>query len=189
MQDLANPWAIPLLLLLALPAEALPVPAAAPAPNYQVLSVGDGDTITVRQGSGDSVRVRLACIDGPEMAQRPAGPAARAALQQLLPVGSPVVLAMQTTDRYGRTVAEVFRAGTPTAINQTLVQEGYAFVYGRYLQQCDQASYTAAEASAAQAKRGIWGPLGQGLIKPWDFRANQRTNQRAHHHAHQPNQD
>ena len=180
--------AIPLWLLLALPAAALPVPASVQAPHYQVLSIGDGDTITVRQGSGDSVRVRLACIDAPEMAQRPAGPAARTALQQLLPLGSPVALAVQTTDRYGRTVAEVFRAGAPTAINQTLVQEGYAFVYGRYLQQCDQASYTALEAAAAQAKRGIWGPLGQGLIKPWDYRANQRANQRAHHHAHQPNQ-
>jgi len=171
--------AIALLLVLALPA------AAAPAPNERVLSIGDGDTITVRHGNDAPIRVRLACIDAPEMAQQPAGPAARRALQQLLPLGSPVVLAVQTTDRYGRTVAEVFRAGDSTPVNQTLVQEGYAFVYGRYLQQCDQASYTSAEAAAAAAKRGIWGPLGQGLIKPWDYRANRRANQRATHPANE----
>lgn len=163
-------------LLLALPASA--------APNYRVLSIGDGDTITVRHGTDQPIRVRLACIDAPEMAQQPAGPAARRALQQLLALGSPVDLAIQTTDRYGRTVAEVFRAGDATAVNQTLVQEGFAFVYGRYLQQCNQASYTAAEAAAAAAKRGLWGPLGQGLIKPWDFRAQQRANhQRTNHQA------
>ena len=158
--------AIPLWLLLALPAAALPVPATAPSPSYQVLSIGDGDTISVRQGSGDSIRVRLACIDAPEMAQRPAGPAARAALQQLLPVGSPVTLAVQTTDRYGRTVAEVVGE---INLNLVMVEDGQAFAYRHYLHQCDAQAYLEAEYRASRHRYGIWQPPG-GIERPWLFR-------------------
>lgn len=34
--------------------------------NAQVVSVGDGDTITIR-ASGQNIVIRLACIDAPEM--------------------------------------------------------------------------------------------------------------------------
>jgi endonuclease YncB( thermonuclease family) len=54
-----------------------------------VLSIGDGDTIRVRQ-SGKVLTVRLACIDAPETAQSPYGQQARAYLQQRLPIGCPV---------------------------------------------------------------------------------------------------
>lgn len=37
-----------------------------------VASVGDGDTIRVKEGNR-TVTVRLSCIDAPEMAQRPYG--------------------------------------------------------------------------------------------------------------------
>jgi endonuclease YncB( thermonuclease family) len=43
--------------------------------------VGDGDTIRVRM-NGKPITVRLACIDAPEMAQRPYGQNARQYLQQ-----------------------------------------------------------------------------------------------------------
>ena len=62
---------------------ALPLQAAT------VLSLGDGDTITVTEGSR-SIKVRLACIDAPETSQSPNGMEARKALQVLLPVGSQV---------------------------------------------------------------------------------------------------
>ena len=71
-----------------------------------VLSIGDGDTIRVRQ-SGRAVTVRLACIDAPETAQSPYGQQARAYLQQRLPIGREVSLEVKTIDRYGRTVAHL----------------------------------------------------------------------------------
>jgi len=37
-----------------------------------VLSIGDGDTLRVREGNR-SVNVRLACIDAPESSQAPFG--------------------------------------------------------------------------------------------------------------------
>jgi len=80
--------------------------AAGPAGAATVLSVGDGDTLRVVDGS-KRLTIRLACIDAPEMAQPPYGAAARQRLQELAPVGSAVSLRVVKNDRYGRTVAEV----------------------------------------------------------------------------------
>jgi endonuclease YncB( thermonuclease family) len=147
------------------------MPAAAFAD--QVLSVGDGDTITVTSPSGKT-KIRLACIDAPEMSQRPAGPASRKALQALLPVGSTAELKVQTTDRYGRTVAEVLSNGRN--INQAMVGQGMAFVYRKYLKGCDQGAYDRLERQAAAQRLGVWGPtLGYDLMMPWDYRACKRA--------------
>ena len=50
-----------------------------------VVSVGDGDTIRVSEGSR-RFTVRLACIDAPESSQRPWGARSTALLKQLTPV-------------------------------------------------------------------------------------------------------
>ena len=71
-----------------------------------VVSVGDGDTVRVSEGS-KRITVRLACIDARESSQRPWWARSTAYLKQLTPVGSEVMLRAQTTDRYGRTVAEL----------------------------------------------------------------------------------
>jgi endonuclease YncB( thermonuclease family) len=146
-----------------------------------VLSVGDGDTLTVVEGNHKRV-VRLACIDAPELSQGPAGARAKAALQSMVPPGASVTLKVQTTDRYGRTVAEVFRSGEPHPVNEALVRQGYAFVYGKYLQQCDGVTYSEAEQAARSRQLGVWGTglgdgsgLGESLLRPWDYRACKRN--------------
>ena len=83
-----------------------------------VLSIGDGDTLRVLEGSR-TVNVRLACIDAPETSQAPFGAQARQQLQVLAPVGSTVELRIKATDRYGRSVAELSRGGRN--LNQALV--------------------------------------------------------------------
>ena len=88
-----------------------------------VLSIGDGDTISVLE-RGQKLKVRLACIDAPETAQSPYGMASRNQLKALLPLGSTVSLRVQVVDRYGRSVAEVIGRGT---INLAMVQSGQAF--------------------------------------------------------------
>ena len=136
-----------------------------------VLSVGDGDTITVRQ-SGIRTKVRLACIDAPETAQRPYGQQSRQKLKALIPVGSTVRLREKTKDRYGRTVAEVFQG--ERNINQSMVGSGNAFVYWQYIGGCDRGSYSRLEKQARGMRLGVWSVSG-GVQRPWDFRRNRRT--------------
>jgi endonuclease YncB( thermonuclease family) len=134
-----------------------------------VLSIGDGDTIRVRQ-AGKALTVRLACIDAPETAQSPYGQQARTYLQQRLPIGREVSLDIKTTDRYGRSVAEVFSG---VNINLALVEDGQAFAYRQYLSGCDAKAYLEAEARASRARQGVW-QVKDGITRPWDFRRGRR---------------
>ena len=135
-----------------------------------VLSIGDGDTIRVRQAGG-AVTVRLACIDAPETAQGTYGQQARSYLQQRLPVGREVRLEVKTTDRYGRSVAEVI---SDININLALVEDGQAFAYRQYLSGCDAKAYLEAEYRASRRRYGIWQVEG-GITRPWDFRRGRRS--------------
>ncbi|WP_438983942.1 thermonuclease family protein [Vulcanococcus sp.] len=126
-----------LLVLAALTGLAWPAGVTAQGVTATVLSIGDGDTIRVRQ-AGRVVTVRLACIDAPETAQSPHGQQARSYLQQRLPIGRAVSLAIKTTDRYGRSVAEVI---SDTNINLAMVEDGQAFAYRQYLGGCDAREY------------------------------------------------
>ena len=93
----------------------------------------DGDTCTTTTGE----RVRLACIDTPELIGKRAEPVpARAARDHLrnLVVGKKVGIRRITKDRYGRTVVELF-LGT-TNVQQEMVVSGHANIYWKYAHQC-----------------------------------------------------
>ena len=138
-----------------------------------VVSVGDGDTIRVSEGSR-RLTIRLACIDAPETSQRPWGPRSTAFLKQLTPVGSEVTLRVQTTDRYGRTVAELLnRRGN---VNQLMVGAGQAFAYRRYLRQCDAGRYLQLENEAQRQGTGVWSVGPSGITRPWDYRRGRRNS-------------
>ena len=139
----------------------------------QVVSVGDGDTVRVSDGS-KRITVRLACIDAPETSQRSWGARSTALLKQLMPVGSEVSLKVQTTDRYGRTVAELLnRRGN---VNQLMVEAGQAFAYRRYLRQCDAERYLQIEAEAKRQGNGVWSVGPSGITRPWDHRRRRRIS-------------
>ena len=136
-----------------------------PSSSYwQVLSVGDGDTLRIAKGN-ETLSIRLACIDAPELAQA-YGQSAKERLQTLLPVGTPVAMRTVDTDRYERTVAELFSQGRN--INLSLVESGHAVAYRRYLSNCNRSAYLSAEASAQQNRRAFWSQLNP--VMPWDFR-------------------
>ena len=89
----------------------------------------EGDTCTTTTGE----RVRLACIDTPELIGKRAEPVpARAARDHLtnLVVGKKVGIRRITKDRYGRTVVELFLGTTNT--QQEMVVSGHAEIYWRY---------------------------------------------------------
>ena len=144
--------------------------AAVPRPEATVLSIGDGDTIRVRQ-DGKAITVRMACIDAPETAQSPYGQQSRRYLQQRLPVGSAVRLDEKTTDRYGRLVAEVI---SEININLALVEDGQAFAYRQYLGNCNAREYLDAEYRANRRRYGVWQVEG-GITRPWEFRKSRRA--------------
>jgi len=155
--------------LATLVAAAWPLGSAGQGTRATVLSIGDADTIRVRQG-GRAITVRLACIDAPETAQSPYGQQARNDLQQRLPISREVSLDVKTTDRYGRTVAEVI---SDININLALVEDGQAFVYRQYLSGCDAREYLDAEHRASRRRYGVWQVEG-GITRPWDFRRQRR---------------
>ncbi|CAE21055.1 Staphylococcus nuclease (SNase) homologues [Prochlorococcus marinus str. MIT 9313] len=145
---------------------------AVPSNAAEVLAIGDGDTLTAKEGS-QTIKVRLACIDAPETSQSPYGKAARQALKGLLPVGSDVSLRSKPTDRYGRTVAEVIRNGTN--INQSLVKSGNAFVYWKYIKGCDRQTYAHLETYARLGGIGVWS-VPAGIQRPWDYRQSKQSD-------------
>ena len=149
---------------------AWPADVAAQSVKATVVSIGDGDTIRVRQ-PGKVLTVRLVCIDAPETAQTPYGQQARTYLQQRLPISREISLNVKTTDRYGRTVAEVI---SEININLVLVEDGQAFAYRQYLRGCDAKDYLAAEDRASRARLGVWQMPG-GITRPWDFRRARRS--------------
>ena len=111
----------------------LAFPAFAQA-TITVKSCYDGDTCTTTTGE----KIRLACIDTPELRGERADPIpARRARDYLndLVAGKEVSIRRITKDRYGRTVAELSKDGIN--IQEHLVSAGFARVYKRYADQCD----------------------------------------------------
>ena len=147
-----------------------PAVAVAQGGGTTILSIGDGDTIRVRQ-AGKALTVRLACIDAPETAQGSYCQQARAYLQQRLPIGREVSLEVKAIDSYGRTVAEVI---SEININLALVEAGLAFAYRQYLGGCDAKAYLEAEERASSSRLGVWQVQG-GITRPWDFRRRLRS--------------
>ena len=101
--------------------------------SVTIASCFDGDTCTTTTGE----KIRLACIDTPELLGKRANPipakAARDHLRSLV-VGRTVGIRRITTDRYGRTVAELSVDGSN--VQQQLVASGHADIYWKYAHQC-----------------------------------------------------
>ena len=94
----------------------------------------DGDTCTTIDGE----KIRLACIDTPEIKGKKANPIpakeARDFLNNLLS-NKKVSIRRVTYDRYDRTVGELFINGIN--VQELIVQKGYGKIYKRYAYQCD----------------------------------------------------
>jgi micrococcal nuclease len=146
-------------------------PKPLPVLEARVAKVNDGDSIEVTLDSGPG-RVRLSAVDTPEHDQ-PYGSKSSAALKAMLPVGSAVELEVVTQDSFKRMVAVVWLVadGKRININETLLREGHAWAYRRYMRDprfCD------IEAEARDAKRGLWAqPVSDWVYPPeWRFVRN-----------------
>ncbi|WP_236069023.1 thermonuclease family protein [Prochlorococcus marinus] len=135
-----------------------------------LVSVGDGDTLRVKDKSGAKVTIRLACIDAPETSQGSSGKWSTKTLKGMIHKKF-ISIKPQVKDRYGRTVAEIFVGSTN--INLQMVRKGAVFAYKQYLKECDRDAYLNAESMAKREKQGVWGPYQTQL--PWEYRRSRRT--------------
>ena len=150
-----------------------PLSAIAQNTSATVVSIGDGDTLRIRQ-SGQATTICLACVDAPERAQSPWEQQSTSRLKQLLPPGTAVQIRTITRDRYGRTVAELYVG--KQSINLQLVKEGQAVVYRQYLSGCSATldQYLQAETQARQKRLGFWNQ--KSPVMPWDYRRGKRSS-------------
>jgi len=136
--------------------------AAAEEFTGKVIGVSDGDTVTVLRDK-TPVKVRLNGIDCPETGQ-PFGSRAKEETSELV-FGKSVRVIRRDTDRYGRTVADVFLSDG-RMLNQELVRSGYAWWYRKYAP--NDGTLAKLEEEAKTSKRGLWSQ--PGAIVPWDWR-------------------
>lgn len=135
--------------------------------NCAVLKVHDGDTLHVlcRQHADQprKLKIRLHCIDAPELAQAPWGREARDQLRRLIQKG-PVTVRVIEKDNYRRFVAEVWKDRANA--NLEMVKTGKAAVYWRH---CNSPTYGLAEWKARSVGAGIWRQRGLHQT-PWEYR-------------------
>jgi micrococcal nuclease len=146
-------------------------PKPLPVLEARVSKINDGDSIEVELDSGHA-RVRMSAIDTPEYDQF-YGAQSSAALKALLPVGATVELEVITQDQFRRLVATVWLVaeGKRININETLLREGHAWAYRRYMQ---DAKYCDMEQEARSKKLGLWAqPVSDWVYPPeWRFLKN-----------------
>lgn len=131
----------------------------------KVVSIADGDTITVLDAEKVQHKIRLEGIDAPERGQA-FGTKSREKLSELVG-GKDVVVRWKKKDRYGRILGDVHL--DDRLINLEMVQEGLVWHYKQYSKSKELAE---AEEEARRAKKGIWGD--KSPEPPWEFRKKGR---------------
>ena len=111
----------------------LPLLANSYLPKAIIKDCYDGDTCTTINGE----KIRLACIDTPELKGKKANPIeakkAKIFLNNLI-ANKEVNIRRINNDRYGRTVAELFK--DDVNIQKLIVEKGYGQIYRKYSYQC-----------------------------------------------------
>jgi endonuclease YncB( thermonuclease family) len=152
-----------------LPGEKLEDNPTANLPEYEVIakSVHDGDTMRVRSAQGQVLKIRFACIDAPELKQQ-LGIESRDKLRSLInKANNRVKIQIVDTDRYGRSVAEVWTK--EGLVQSSMVSNGMAFAYDAYSKNCPHwSAVKSSEQTAIEYKLGVWSS--PNFIKPWDWR-------------------
>ncbi len=139
-----------------------------------VLSVQDGDSLTVRRtDTSQAVRVRLYGVDAPELAghswsAQPFSGEARGLLLSLTPAGSRVSVVDMGVDRYGRSAAAVVSLPGGHVVQEELLRAGLAWVDPRYCGRCVQ--WKNLQEQARRGKAGLWREGDDEAVPPWIWR-------------------
>ena len=134
----------------------------------RVVTVTDGDTLTILDSDRVQHRIRLDGIDAPEKAQA-FGNRSRQSLAELAH-DREAVATCPKVDRYGRHVCKVMVGGADVGLEQ--IRRGLAWHFKRYEDEQrpkDRRAYAKTEDEARAARRGLW--RDPDPVAPWDWRA------------------
>jgi len=138
-------------------------PTLAATLSGKVVSVADGDTITILTPDKEQVKIRLVEIDAPEKDQ-PYGQNSKKSLSDMV-FGKAVTVEWDKTDKYKRTLGRVFVGDTDVNLQQ--VKNGAAWAYTQYL---TDERIKDAEVEARAAKVGLWALQDDQIMPPWQWR-------------------
>lgn len=139
-------------------------PSLSHALTGKVVSVADGDTITILDSAKNQHKIRLYGIDTPEKAQA-YGNVAKKHTSKLV-YGKTVDVTAYDTDRYGRTVGVVIADGVN--VNQSLIGAGLAWQYRKYCKASFCSDWLQLENKAHKSKIGLWAD--NDPVPPWEWR-------------------
>jgi len=159
-----------LLTLLTLLTLALTSTAQASELRGQVVSISDGDTLTIvaanPQQQQQHYRIRLSEIDAPETHQ----PFGRQSKQSLVDLcyGRGAIIQTSRRDRHGRIIGRVRCAGVD--VNAEQVRRGMAWVFNsRNTDRNTDRNLQTLQSEARKSQRGLW--LDRQPMPPWEYRA------------------
>ncbi len=141
----------------------------------RIVSVADGDTVTLLDANLQQHKLRLSGIDAPEKRQ-PFGNRSRLHLGALV-FGRQVRADCPKTDRYKRAVCRLEVDGIDANLAQ--VEAGMAWHYKAYTREqspADRWRYAKAEDRAREARHGLWAD--RAPVAPWDFRKARKNTAR-----------
>ena len=120
--------------------------------EISVVGVIDGDTVELEDGR----RVRLIGIDTPERGELDADSATSLTERLVLRKSVRLEFDRDQKDRYGRTLAYVYRASDGVFLNERMLIDGYANVLSIAPNVAHAEQFRAAEREARAAGRGLW---------------------------------
>lgn len=134
--------------------------------SAKVVSISDGDTITVLLAGNIQKKLRLAEVDCPESGQ-PFGKNAKQFTSDQV-FGKMISFIATDTDRYGRTIAKVYYDGGKY-LSSELIKAGFGWWYYYYSK---DKSLEKLEKEAQIHKLGLW--QDHSAIAPWEYRRQNR---------------
>ncbi len=138
----------------------------------KVISIADGDTITLLDSAEKQHKIRLLGIDAPEKNQ-PFGSQSKQSLAEMV-FSKTVVIDFNKRDKYKRIVGKVLLEGND--INLEQVKRGLAWHYKRYENEqelSDRSVYANEEYIARRDAKGLLAD--KDPISPWEFRKVNRS--------------
>jgi endonuclease YncB( thermonuclease family) len=131
----------------------------------KVVSVADGDTMTILTADKKQIKIRLLGIDAPERGQD-FGTVARQQLNNLC-YGKTVIVEKNDEDQYGRVLGVVYVDGMN--VNEYMVRNGLAWYYRHFV---NDPRLDSLELLARKEKVNIWSM--KNPVSPYEFRKSRR---------------